>query len=288
MITRRWRRISAKTLERPAVGNVQRAYRRHDGPLLVLHRPRSRNAGWYDRIATWAVVEDGVMLRRRHVYGRRVTVPPVRWANGIIHKYRSGYPGQHCFLVNGECPTVTQSIVEAPIDQNELPRALGVQRTRELVGHHSHPSRGGRGTHEANVPTALPDAPPDRLVARRYMRSVLSQQEYGVYVAMWDEWLADHPEYAQPEHRSDLHCLCMEAVFQTRLSILAINSNVRDCTLAKVYHASRRRQQQARENLSATRRQQVHPVDDECANIAVLAGVVDESTGIHRKPHTRF
>jgi hypothetical protein len=76
----RWRRIPAQRLARPTYGRTTKAYQRGSEALLLLHRPRSRNAQWYDRIGTWMLIESDMLVAMEHIDARRVWSVPMRWA----------------------------------------------------------------------------------------------------------------------------------------------------------------------------------------------------------------
>lgn len=111
-------------IDQDRYGRTQRAFRREDGALLLLHRPRSRNAEWYNRIGTWAVVVEDVLVARQHVYGRRGRATPTRWANSVLKKWIVGSSGALCHLYDGRRPTVVESLLHSAAPLSQLPQSL--------------------------------------------------------------------------------------------------------------------------------------------------------------------
>jgi hypothetical protein len=251
MCTRRqWHKIPVTKLDRAVFGRTVRAFVRRDGLLLVLYRPRSRNAEWHDRINVWAVVKDHTLVGRRMIYGYRVITPPVRWANSIIRTSTTAW-GTSCPLVDGRRPTIAESIIIVPPRREELPRTLRRPSCGELDADNS-PNDGAA----VQVPTMLPTAPRWRTVAGRLARHVLSQNEYDLFVETWRTWVCDYPELAATSHHRELQAICTETVLMFRLQLLGTH---RERRLARLYNASFWRLQRARHALGATRRQRLEP-----------------------------
>lgn len=249
-----WKRIPARRLDRRRYGRTQRAYRRGDGALLLLHRPRSRNARWHDRVGTWSVILGGVLVRRRHVYARRARAAPMRWANAAVRAHRVGYAGQACLLLDGRRPTPLEGIVHAPVCPDELPAVLlGPRLDLPAPPAWFDPP-----------PLALAAVPPQRTVRRDLARSVLSRAELALYAETRSAWLASHPEYDEDGPRQDLHVVCIEVVLQYRLSLLPTCR-----ALLQLYHASDGRYHAARRRL---RRAASAPCGG--MNIAVIVGMI--------------
>lgn len=247
---RQWHKIPVTQLDRAVFGRTVRAFVRRDGLLLVLYRPRSRNAEWHDRISVWAVVKDDTLLGRRMTYGSRRTTPPVRWANSVIRRFTTTW-GASCPLVDGRRPTVAESVMLVPPRREELPRTL----RRPSCGDPSaadSPDAVAAG----QVPTMLPTAPPRRTVAGRLARHVLSQNEYDLFVETWRSWACDHPELTATPHHEVLQAICTETVLLFRLQLLRMHRVRR---LHRFYNASFWRLQRARRAAGATRRQRLEP-----------------------------
>jgi hypothetical protein len=154
-----------------------------------------------------------------------------------------------------------------------------------------------------NVP--VPMIPTEALPARRiseskkrYLRAVLSKEEFDLYLITWTEWFKDHPEYTTVEDEHDVHTICKETMMQYRYDVLSARHPSRDYSLQ--YNQSVRRAQQARENLAARRVDHIGgggghtqgkggatTITHNTTNIAVLAGQVDEKKvlELQRKAH---
>lgn len=100
------------------------------------------------------------------------------------------------------------------------------------------------------VPTAIILVRPERTMEGKYARAVLSKEEYDLYVHTWMTWLTSHPEWTLPEDLADLGHICMEKAVQFRLMRLAQQKGIENTV---PYNASYKREQQARENLTARR-----------------------------------
>ncbi|SRR6266545_3486536 len=247
----RWQKIPIRHLDRENYGRIQRAYGRRDGALLLLHRPRSRNAQWHDRIGTWAVVMDEVLVSRKHVYGRRIRAVPTRWANSTIRDHRRGREGLACHLMSGRRPRIIESVQHKPVLPGELPPAV--------IGPDLVTAGATAMTIPSGIPLDLPSLPPQRLVSGKYARLLLSQAEHALYVERWRDWVDAHPPFDAPEHRVDLHEILMCEVLMHRLLLIMGRKNATP-RLQRLYHSAWRRQQRARENLRATRRQRLASV----------------------------
>jgi hypothetical protein len=246
MMSRRtlWKKIPVNSIDRRSYGRTAKAYRHPNGGLLLMHRPRSRNARGHLRINVWAVVLNDTLVRRRTTYGRRVTAPPIPWANRMLRRFNSG-DSMARHASDGTRPTVRRSIESTPPRYDELPPSL-VQPSRR-AGATDAPA-------DVPVPTRLPMVPLSRTINGTFAQAVLSQEEFDLFLEMWRAWTADHPEYAQPMNRVHLITICLESVLMFRLQLLG---HVPSPRLAKMYHASHNRQQRVREALGGTRRQRL-------------------------------
>lgn len=84
-----------------------------------------------------------------------------------------------------------------------------------------------------------------------FLRSVLSKEEYDLYVLTWAEWFEANPDYDQPSDVHDVETICMEAVIQYRVNLFRQRYPSRD--YSNEYNQSYLRQQRAKENLAARR-----------------------------------
>jgi hypothetical protein len=226
-------------------GRTAKAYRHPNGSLLLLHRPLSRNARGHQRISVWVVVLNDTLVRRRTTFGRRITAPPIRWANSMIRRFKSG-DGAACHLIDGTRPTVRQSVESAPVQYDELPYSL-VQPSR-------WDSMDIQGPLDVEVPTCLPTVNLSRTINGPFAHRVLSQEEYQLFAETWREWAGQHPEFVEPANSMHLFTVCIESVLTYRLQLLGFVLSPRR---ANLYHASYCRTQRAREALGATRRQRI-------------------------------
>ena len=110
---------------------------------------------------------------------------------------------------------------------------------------------------QPNVPTAIPDIPHADLMKGKALRSVLSKEEFDLYVEEWISWFKDHPEYDRKEDLVDIDRICMEVVNQYRINMLTMQFQNRDYSLP--LNQSVNRQQKARENLEARRVDRMRP-----------------------------
>lgn len=144
------------------------------------------------------------------------------------------------------------------------------------------PAKVAEGIPAPNVPTAIPSVPPMSLAKGRFLRSVLSQQEYDLYIETWNRWLTTHrEELISPEGKvacgdlDDIHRICMEEVIMFRLDMLRLQYPAK---YDKEYQNAFKRQQKARENLFSRRRDRMvnKPTNNTTnINIAVMAGMTD-------------
>src|SRR5688572_13745286 len=186
----KWKRVPARGVD-SRYGRVECAYRHlRSGALLLLHRPRSRTAAWYDRIGVWLVTIECLTVARRCVYGRRVRAVPLRWAAGILasRRARSG--------------NTDISAVECPLRREELPGTLVSGRNRRGVVFSKedvHVERTTRPHTDAQVaaqscegaryilkvPLMIPSVPPWRTVRGPFAAAVLSRAEYDCFHHTW-------------------------------------------------------------------------------------------------------
>jgi len=149
------------------------------------------------------------------------------------------------------------------------------------------------------VPLIAIDAAPvvsiDAIKAK-YLRVVLSKDEYNLYVLTWKDWFDSHPDYTIVEDRLDVETICMETVLQFRTNILRQRHPKADFDIA--YNQSSRRLQQARENLAARRDIRIGARDPKNVgrggsiqignmNVAMMAGTVDEKKVLAHQQGTK-
>ena len=234
-----WRRIPARHTDEKTYGRTQRAFRRGDGALLLLHRPQSRNAKMYDRIAVWVVVVDQTVVRRRAVYGRVVQATPIRWANRALRQFLRGDCGSACHLLNGRRPTVAESIREMPVRPDELPATI--------IGKHLC----GRPDPKTviDVPAVLSLVPPERMIAGIYIERVVSVDEFCVYAEAWERFTHRYPECDTAGHKENLQRICTADVQMCRLLLLGRHAKISPKRAASLYHTAWRKWHTARQSL---------------------------------------
>jgi len=115
---------------------------------------------------------------------------------------------------------------------------------------------------------------PLRLSTRRgrAVASVLSQEEYNIYVETWTHFMEGRSdEYSAPEDRANLHRICMETVIQWRIMMQKMHKP--SANIATEYNQAGRRRQTARESLDARRADRIAAKDGgRGTNIAEVAG----------------
>ncbi len=260
----RWQKIPIRQLDRENYGRIQRAYSRNDGAMLLLHRPRSRNARWHDRIGTWAIVVGETLVTRKHVYGRRVRAVPTRWANSTIRQYRRGRVGLTCHLLHGRRPKIIESVQHMPVLESELPPVIG--------GPHLVTESATTATVGTEIPLELPSLPPHQLVSGKYSALLLSQAEHALYLERLRAWAGAYPEYDTPERRPALHDILMCEVLMHRL-LLALGRRNDSPRLQRLYHSASRRRQKARETIGATRRQRMERIAPQNVMNVAVSGI---------------
>jgi len=129
----------------------------------------------------------------------------------------------------------------------------------------------------------------------KYLRVVLSRDEYDLYLLTWKDWFTSHPDYTIVEDRMDVETICMETVLQFRTNILRQRHPKEDYDVT--YNQSAKRLQQARENLAARRDIRIGARDPKNAsragiqignmNVAVMAGSVDEKRVLAHQQSTK-
>lgn len=262
-----WRRTAAKAVKPSPYVRIDRALSHPSGALLLRQRPLSRRGRWHDRIACWILVDHGQVVARRSRYGRRHPVAPLRWATRQLRRIR-GATGYRA------CPHVgVQPGLAAPA-YTELPARLVEVRGR---GNAAIPREVYRSIaeHTLRVPALIPTVPPMRTIYGEHARHVLSQDEYDLYLETWTRWVDSSPDFAGPGRGHMLAIVCIETVLQYRLALLSKRLPIH--RWSRLYHASYRRQQAAREWLGATRRQRLQsPASGDGMNIAVLARMVSK------------
>ena len=244
-----WQPVQVNSLDRAEYGRTERAWKHESKPaILLLHRPRSRSAKWFDRIALWCIVVEGVLVLRRAAYGRRIKGVPWRWVNRVLREHAGTPLGSSCHIVDGRRPTVLESITALPTTPGELPPVL--------VGHHRHAGRCDcaiRPVNDVDVPMCLPLAPPDRTLARRYRDHVVSQEEYAIYVDRWRDVMNEHPEYRTEEGKVSVAALCLASVRLHRAELVVISTHGR--RLQRPFHKMFVEAERLRASMGVTRRQ---------------------------------
>jgi hypothetical protein len=219
--------------------------------MLLLHRPRSRNAEWHRRIGDWVVVRDGVVVGRQYDYGRTATSAPLRWAEGVVR----GPPGvaPHAPLDAGK-HSLPKILRRLQVTYDDLPPSLlGARRIPAPLGLLPDDS----DDTSLAVPTALPTVPPKRTAKGKWAQCVLSQEEYELYVSTWREWVTAHPRYDRSKWRPLLQIVSREEVLMHRLLLLLKHGHISIEKFDPLYHRAALRQNRARVSLGATRRQRL-------------------------------
>jgi hypothetical protein len=243
--TRHWKRVPVRELDPACFGKVNQIYRRGDHEQLLLYRPRSRHSLWRRRIATWVVVSGNLILRRLHLYGRRYQSIPRRWANHILHRYTRGKLNPLATLD----PDIPLDCLVRTLPG--LPEELPVNLAGPVPGVVSVPDKA-----PSEVVCRLPDVPPRQTLSGRYLNSILTQLELGLYLETWDRWASAHPHFLTGAHRDDLITVCRETVIAFRIFLL-MKSSPFTLRLYRLMAASHRRSMIARCRLGAVRRLRV-------------------------------
>jgi hypothetical protein len=134
---------------------------------------------------------------------------------------------------------------------------------------------------QPTIPVATSAVPAIDAVKAKYIKAVLSKEEYDLFLVTWAKWFVGHADFTMPEDLHDVQTLCMEEVIQFRINLLKQRYPNRD--YSQEYNQSYRRGQQARENLLARRADRMAPAGNGkgsthigTLNVAVLAGAVDD------------
>lgn len=135
------------------------------------------------------------------------------------------------------------------------------------------------------VPAKIPTVPAHKTARGKWLRAVLTKEEWDLYVEEWNRWLAQHTEdYTHPEDLDDVHTICQETVNMYRMELLRMEQPKNYDKDA--YNQSFRRKQQARENLMARRSDREGGKKGGGATnvqIAVLAGQVQQPIEVVEK-----
>ncbi len=212
-----------------------------------------------------------------------------------------------CSSVADVDPAALQRMVDKPdkilpIPEKELPPGPAAGR-RNLVQYRGHKSKAGKARSLANLrrtivstdPTPpiidpslpkppdvpLPDKSPDDIplvsgTRGKYVRTILSKAEYGLFMELWIEIFKAHKdEYTMPEDHMDVMDICLERVLQMRmLQLQAVKPKEYN---ADHYNQSVRRMNKARENLMARRSDRDgNKKGRGDLNLAVIVGNVDQ------------
>lgn len=103
------------------------------------------------------------------------------------------------------------------------------------------------------VPAAIPATDAQGLVRKTANRKCMSQEEWDLYEETWYRWMRIHHEhYNAAEDYDDLEMICIEAVMMARIRQLMMQYPHRD--YENPYNNAYKRQQTARRNLAASRR----------------------------------
>jgi hypothetical protein len=226
-----WKYACRRKVTAEAGLRIEQAWRHErEDALLALHRPRSRNADWHDRIGYWLLVKDGLLQRRRPVYGRRPRGVSWRWANKLL-----AVSGDVAVQRGQMLPDAVRTL---PVQYDELPPVL----TR-------HDTHRGIPTSLAvsHVPMSLPLLPPHRLLSRRFSNVVMSREEACLFCDLRTAWTSDHPWLSETDHADDLMALVMGGVMLHRIGSVAARTNA--IRHWQIYHSAFNRCQRKRECL---------------------------------------
>lgn len=128
------------------------------------------------------------------------------------------------------------------------------------------------------VEVVVPKMPALKTVTGRSLRSVMSSDEWNLYVETWQKWMGAHAtDYTEPEDEQDVHTICMETIKQFRLNLVSFNNPKSDYSVQ--YQASFNRMDIARKNLTARRVDRVGTKAGQqktIINVAVVAGQVSQ------------
>ena len=135
------------------------------------------------------------------------------------------------------------------------------------------------GAVEPIVPTVAPSVSQMHTIRGKWIRRVMFQDEYDLYMDTWSRWIKDHvDEWTTTDDLEDLHVICMETVAIFRVQAMRLQNPLVDT--AEEYKRASLSMQRARENLAARRVDRVGTKDSRSGNvtnIAILAGTIPDA-----------
>lgn len=191
-----------------------------------------------------------------------------------------------------------EKIVPAPPNATRLTKLLALHRGRTPQGRKNSLANLRRPMPNDPVPATAPQLPagmpqptvpvaempvrPINALKARFIKSVLTKQEFDLYLLTWETWMRQHDDYNEAEDMKDLETVCKEEVIQYRIDCLKMRHPNRD--FDEPYNQSHLRQQRARDNLAARRDMRLGINKGSTGkgnttnhfNVAIVAGQVDE------------
>jgi hypothetical protein len=139
------------------------------------------------------------------------------------------------------------------------------------------------GTPEPEISLQIPPENYLSAIKKRYAKSVLSKEEYDLFMAEWIEWMTGHPELRENKaDRDDVQKICMEKALQWRYQLLMASKPKED--FSGHYDESCKREADAKKALAIRRldregtartKTPKKVVNNNNFNVAVMAGEVD-------------
>ena len=129
-----------------------------------------------------------------------------------------------------------------------------------------------------NKPKDIENKIPEELngVIFTYVKNLLSNAEFFLYVDELKMWVKDHPDWNLKEDIDDLNGIAMEKVIQFRL--LSDKKSKKSVDIDKEYNSSKNREMVHRNNLGARRATRVTEITKNTTinNVVNIAGAIDD------------
>jgi hypothetical protein len=161
--------------------------------------------------------------------------------------------------------------------------ALANLRRRMKIESDSQPPALPPGTPTPEISLQIPPENYLSAIKKRYAKSVLSKEEYDLFMAEWVEWMTGHPELRESKaDRDDVQKICMEKALQWRYQLLMASKPKED--FSGHYDESCKREADAKKSLAVRRldregtartKTPKKVVNNNNFNVAVMAGEVD-------------
>lgn len=162
-------------------------------------------------------------------------------------------------------------------------KALANLRRRMKFDIDSQPPALPAGVPAAEVNLQIPPENYLSAIKKRYAKTVLSKEEYDLFMAEWIEWMTGHPELRECKaDRDDVQKICMEKALQWRYQLLMTAKPSED--FSDHYNESCKREAEAKKSLAIRRldregtartKSPKKVVNNNTLNVAVMAGEAD-------------